>query len=254
MRRRASHAIDTLTALLCSWDEVSAVAVNSQGDDLYDPYFSISFDVYTIGAVRKTEERARAFGDVGAFESSSLTHKDRFLLGDIPIRIEYKLCARFDEVVQAARRGVFELRDTGTYALWRLGAAEITFSRDGWVERVRESLEQLPDEFWSRLRAIQEARAEHLYSDLMAATVRGDTFYFVATAGPFLVAICSLLFTINHKLEPAPRMLRTAVLELERLPSSFQANVEHFVAQETALTMTQRGELAELMVRGVLSL
>lgn len=254
MSERAARAIGRLQAVLDSWDEVSAAGLHRHGDDVYDPYFSLSLDVYTRTSVRDASVRCLEFGEVSAFESSTLTRKDRFLMGSIPVHVEYKRTERFDELVAAAMCGECALRDARTYAFRRVIDAEILISRDGWLETVRANLTQLPDAFWQGLRAAQQATAEHLYSDLSAAAMRNDSFFFTATAGRFLVQLCSLLFSINRRFEPSPRQFHDEVLSLAVLPDSFRANVENFVSQEHGLTMAQRAELAELMVTSVLSL
>src|SRR6056297_2895944 len=99
MRLKAHRSVAALQQVLEGWSEVTAVGLHSPGDDVYDPYFSLNLDVYTASPVRDTEARMRAFGDVGAFESSSLTNKDRFLMGEVPVRVEYKRIERFEELV-----------------------------------------------------------------------------------------------------------------------------------------------------------
>ena len=42
----------------------------------------------------------QTFSNAGAFESSSATSKDRFLVDDTPIRVEYKDIARIDDILK----------------------------------------------------------------------------------------------------------------------------------------------------------
>lgn len=254
MKQKAREVVDQLQAALEAWQEITAVGLHAYGDDLYDPYFSLSFDVYTKTPVRDPSARELAFGDVGAFESSLLTHKDRFLLNDIPVRLEYKLTERFDGLVSAAMSGECRLRDARTYAFRRVVDAEPVISRGEWFATMRASLTRLPERFWAELRASQEATAEHLYADVSAAAMRDDSFYYTMAAGRFIVGLCALLFTINRQFEPSPRRFHGEVLDLPALPDSFPANLESFVRQESGLSMAQRAELAELMVTSVLSL
>lgn len=254
MKQKARAAVDRLRAALEGWQEITAVGLHAYGDDLYDPYFSLSFDVYTKTDVREPAAREVAFGDVGAFESSILTHKDRFLLNEIPVRLEYKLTGRFDGLVSAALNGECRLRDASTYAFRRVVDAEMVLSRGEWFATMRSSLARLPDRFWIELRFAQEATAEHLYADVSAAAMRSDAFYYTMASGRFLVGLCALLFTINRRFEPSPRRFRGEVLDLPILPDSFPANLENYVRQESSLSMAQRAELAELMVTSVLSL
>lgn len=254
MTPKIQEAVDKLTGVLEGWNEVVAVAVNSFGDDRFDPYFTLSFDVYTSAEIRDLPSRETAFGDVGAFESALLTHKDRFLMDDLPVRVEYKRTNRFDELVSAAMAGECRLRDTGTYPFRRVVDAKPVFARSSWLETLRANLSELPDGFWEQLRTAQQASAEHLYADLRAAAMREDSFYFQVTSGTFLVKLCALLFAVNRGFEPSPRALQSEVLELRLIPDSLPANMENFVAVPSSYALAQRAELAELMITAVLSL
>ncbi|MFW6288384.1 MAG: DUF4037 domain-containing protein [Spirochaetota bacterium] len=254
MRLKAHRSVTALQKVLEGWGEVIAVGLHSPGDDVYDPYFSLNLDVYTAAPLRDTDARIRAFGDVGAFESSSLTNKDRFLMGETPVRVEYKRVGRFDELVDAAVRGECLLRDGGTYSFYRVASAEPLLSRQGWLEALQKRLIGLPARFWSELRRSQEATAEHLYADLAAAAMRNDGFFFATSSGRFLSQICGLLFTINERFEPSPRTLFGDTLELPTIPESFASNMENFVDIDRPLSMSQRQELAQIMITGVLSL
>lgn len=254
MTPRIDKALSRIVGVLEQWDEVTAVALNSQGDDRYDPYFALSLDVYTRSEVRVPEAREPFFGDVGAFESSLLRHKDRFLIDDMPIRLEYKRTDRFDQIVASAAAGECRLRDSGTYAFRRMVDAQVLSSRGSWIESIRATLSRLPQGFWDQLRHSQESIVEHLYADLGAAAMRDDPVFFVMSAGRFLTRICALLFTVNRRFEPAPRALNEEVLMLENIPGSFPANLENFVMSGEHFTLSQRAELAHLMVSSVLSL
>ncbi len=254
MTRRIRDKAERVVAVLDSWDEVVAVGLTATGEDLYDPYLTMSFDVYIGAEVRGVSDREGAFGDIGAFESSLLTRKDRFLMDELPVRLEYKRTERFDELIAAALRGECTLRDAGTYAFRRVVDAEVLLSRSGWLESMRGSLKDLPDRFWAQLRSAQQATVEHLFADLSAAAMREDDFYFVASSGSFLTQLCALLFTVNRAFEPSPRTLQSEALRLDEIPDSFPANLESFVRQDQGLSMSQRQELAELMVTSVFSL
>ena len=253
MKPRVESAVRHILDGLSTWNEVEAVTLMLSGDDVYDPYFFLSLDVYTSISVRDGESRRQAYGPVTAFESSALTHKDRFMAGELPFRVEYKLVQRFSDLVSAAETGQSGLRDAGTYSLFRLLEAETLFARSNWLPELRGRLERLPTGFWVELRKTLQDSAEHTYADLKAAAVRNDPLYFTVSAGRFLSALCSLLFAINERFEPSPRQLETAVRELSTVPDSFPANLENFL-DPNSLSMRQRAELGELMVTEVMSL
>lgn len=254
MRLKAHRSVAALQQVLEGWSEIVAVGLHSPGEDVYDPYFSLNLDVYTSAPVRDTDARIRAYGDVGAFESSSLTNKDRFLMGETPVRVEYKRVERFDELVDAAACGNCVLRDGGTYSFYRVANAEPLVSRGGWLEALQARLVELPPGFWTGLRTSQEATAEHLYADLAAAAMRDDRFFFATSTGRFLSQICGLLFTINERFEPSPRTLYGDTLALPTIPEWLASNMENFVDIDRPLSMSQRQELAQIMITGVLSL
>jgi len=251
---RSEGVVSRLADVLKKWDGVDTVAVVRSGDDPYDPYFFVSLDVYCSGPIPEAEARSGEFQPLQLFESSRVTRKDRFLVDEVPVRIEYKQTGRFDELISAAADGTPLFRDAGTYAFHRLQNAEVLFSRTDWVSRMRDALASLPDTFWSRLRRTQQAQAEHVYSDLSAAAAREDSLFFAVSAGRVVTSICALLFTVNRRFEPSSRHLAEEVARLKVVPDSFPANLDNFVRQENMLSMSQRRELAELMVRRVLSL
>jgi hypothetical protein len=193
------------------------------------------------------------FSQAGAFESALLTNKDRFLVGEIPVRVEYKRTSRFESLVADAHHGHCRLRAAGTFAFYRLQEAAILFSRSGWCEATRSGLASLPDEFWREIQSTQLATLEHVYADLQAACAREDSFYFSVTAGRFAARAAAALFAARRRFEPSPRVIGREVLSLPDLPPSFEANLEHFVRVESELSMVQRCEIAGFLVNDLMS-
>jgi hypothetical protein len=243
-----------LTEVLSGWPGVDSVAIHQSGTDHYDPYYFLSIDVYCNGDIPDAPTREAAMQGHSAFESSQVTRKDRFFIGETPIRIEYKDTSRFDELVQAAKAGEPRLRDAGTYPFYRLADSEVLFSRTDWISTIRLALAELPKEFWEKLRETQAARAEHIFADLSTATYRDDRLFFVVSAGRYLRSLAGLLFTINRRFQPSYRLLTNELLKLDILPASFGARLETFIREDGSITSEQRRELAELMIRSVLSL
>ncbi len=254
MTSRALQLTEPIVDVLSSWTGVDSIGIIHSGSDSYDPYYFVSLDVYCSNDIPDADMRCDAFKDHTMFESSHLTRKDRFLVGETPVRIEYKLIKRFNELVEAARAGEARFRDAGTYPFYRLITAEAVFNRTDWLADIREKLGQLPDAFWASLRDTQQARAEHTYADLSQAAVRNDQLFFVVSAGRFLRSLSGLLFTINKRFQPSYRLLGEELYALPTLPESFAARMESFIRQDGTWTLEQRRELAELMVTSVLSL
>jgi hypothetical protein len=254
MASRGSTLVEPILEVLSAWPEVDSTAVIRSGSDHYDPYYFLSLDVYCTGDVPEPALRGEAFSGHTMFESSKVTRKDRFFVGDTPVRIEYKDTRRFDELVRAAKAGEPRFRDAGTYPFYRLATAEVLYTRSDWLPGIREELGDLPEEFWERLRETQAARAEHTYADLSAAAVRNDELFFTVSAGRFLRSVAGLLFTVNRRFQPSYRLLADELAALTTLPDSFAARLESFVRQDGTWSMEQRREIAELLITSVLSL
>lgn len=254
MTSRGTRLAGPIVKVLSQWPGVDSAAILQSGSDQYDPYYFLSLDVYCNGEIPDPATRQAALEGHSAFESSQVTRKDRFFVGETPIRIEYKETARFDDLVHAAQAGEPRFRDAGTYPFYRLTGAEVLYSRSDWISNVREALSDLPDGFWEHLRESQLARAEHTYADLSAAAYRDDELFFIVSAGRYIRSLAGLLFTINRRFQPSYRLLTDELLSLTELPESFPARLETFIRQDGSMTMQQRRELAELMITSVLSL
>ncbi len=254
MTPRLEPTVTGIVDALKRWDQVDAVTVIQSGEDDLDPYFFLSFDVYTTAQIPDRALREAAFANAVAFESAPVSRKDRFLVGDMPVRMEYKEIARFDELLSAARSGVPIFRDDGTYAFYRLDQAEVRFERRSWISDTRKALALLPDSFWSGLAKTSAARLEHIYADLGAAVAREDRFFYWISAASFIRQLCSLLFVLNRRFEPSPRQLADDVRRLPRLPEAFEARLDAFLAVSGQIDPRQKRELAELLIRDVFSL
>ena len=254
MTPRVGRAVGQVSEILARWNGIDAVACIESGDDLYDPYFFVSLDIYLSGTIPAVGERKEQLQGIVAFESSSVTKKDRFLVDSVPVRLEYKEQKRFNELVAAAEKGEPLFRDSGTYAFYRLAHAEVLQARSSWLDDVRERIRSLPNSFWQSLSDAQKARAEHTYADLTAATVRGDDFFFLVSSARFVRSLTAWVFAINHEFQPSDRLALDAISSLRELPQSFLARMENCVRQDGSLTLEQRRELAELLVRSLLSL
>ena len=92
MKRKVQRISGDLAARLGGLPGVdSIVLAEIVGDDFVDPYFFFSLDVYYRGTLPDEGARRKLFSDAGAFESSSVAAKDRFLIEEFPVRIQEKL-------------------------------------------------------------------------------------------------------------------------------------------------------------------
>jgi hypothetical protein len=224
--------------------------------DILDPYFALIFDVFYAGPIPEAEERRTLFGeDTVAFEPR--TNKDRFLIGEIPVRIEYKATGNIDELVAIAdtkRESLWLIKDSGTYSYYRLTRGELLFKRSDWILTIRERLDKLDDDFWTAMRAANQSKMEHLLHDLGAALFQEDDFHFLISSALFIKMVCLTLFCVNHRFEPSHRAYYHQVMELPVLPEAFHAQLDSFLRPDAAITRTRKYTLAQVIARNVIGL
>jgi hypothetical protein len=146
------------------------------------------------------------------------------------------------------------IKNSGTYGFYRLAQGEVVFSRSGWIMEVRRRLENLSGEFWSFMRSAHESKMEHFLSDLGAAVIQQDEFFYLISAAGFIKNACLTLFCINRRFEPSHRAYRGRVLELPELSESFRAQFETFLSSGPEITMERKFSVAQLIARGIVAL
>ncbi len=254
MKGRTEEAVSSVAERLETWPSMDTITLVESGTNTNDPYFFVSLDAYHRGELPEEEERRAVFQDTVAFESIHVTRKDRFLLHDIPIRIEYKDIRRFDEIIRAAEgnRGIY--RDSGTYMFYRLKECTILKQKSDWITEVRKDLDAFTPNFWETLRNLFQARMEHYLGDLHAAVIREDPLFYLVSSSGFIRSVASVLFAINRKFEPAPRSFLDRLPELPTLPDSFHGRFDSFLRIESGLTPDRKFEIARLLAQSVIAL
>jgi hypothetical protein len=258
MKYKTKILADRFVTLLSHWEEVECISLNEAADpDILDPYFALILDVYHSAPVPLPAERSALYGpDVAAFETSSQGNKDRFLIGDLPVRLEFKSTEKIEELVSFAdtkQDSLWLVKDSGTYGYYRLANGEAIFSRTGWINGVKKRLSNLDGEFWRQMRDASQSKMEHYLSDLGAALIHSDEFHYLISSALFIKSACLNLFSINHRFEPSHRGYYKQVLELPTQPESFNAQLETFL-REGGLTMERKYSLAQLIARGLIAL
>ncbi|MDR1909591.1 MAG: DUF4037 domain-containing protein [Spirochaetaceae bacterium] len=260
MKIKTKILADRLVALFSGWPGVECVSLNEAAmPDTLDPYFALVLDVFFSAPIPPPEERRGLYGeDVTAFENSSHHLKDRFLIGDMPVRVEYKSIAQIEELASYADTradSLWLIKDSGTYGFYRLTQGEVLYRRSGWIDKVRERLLAAQDDFWERLRDVNQSKMEHFLNDLGAALYQGDDFFSLISAAGFIKHACLTLFCVNRRFEPSHRAYGAQVLELPELPESFAAQLEIFLShREGGASAERRYTLAKLIARGIISL
>jgi len=257
MKYKTKVLVERFAGILSAWPGVECVALNEAAlPDILDPYFALILDVFFSSPIPGAGQRCEMFGsDVAAFESSG--EKDRFLLGDVPVRLEYKSTAKVEELVSIADEqpgSLWLIKHSGTYGFYRLASGDTVLSRSGWIDGIRKRLERLPDAFWDEMRSSAQSKMEHFLSDLGAASFQGDEFHYLVASAGFIKTACLALFCANRRFEPSHRAYYRQALELPILPERFPAQLENFFSAGPGSSMDRRFSLAKLMARGIVGL
>ena len=259
MKYKTKKLIEHFVSVLSQWPEVECISLNEAADsDTLDPYFALILDVYYNGTIPGPEERKILYGqDIAVFESSGGGAKDRFLVGETPVRLEYKNTKKIEEmtaIVESRQDDFWLLKDSGTYGYYRLTYGEILFSRTKWINKIKDKLLNLNDQFWRLIRDAVQSKMEHSLSDLGAAMINNDEFFYLISSALFIKNACLAIFCINHRFEPSHRAYYKQVLELPILPESFPAMLEIFLRENEELTMERKYNVAQLLGRNIIAL
>ncbi len=245
---------DGIQRVVETWKSIDTITVMRFGADRFDPSFFLSYDVYYHATLPERSERESAFETAQAFEASLDGLKDRFILDEVPVRLEYKSIGQMDRLVNR----VFDVESSGyprsTYGLYRIINSDLVLSRSDWLRGVRERLATPPIEFWRRRRSVLESRMEHALSDLASAAVADEELFFQLSLADFLENLLRALFTINRRFEPSGRSMAAAVSTLAVIPEEFSSRLEHLLRTESAVKKNQKREIAELLARSLLHL
>jgi hypothetical protein len=259
MKYKTKILVERFTEILSAWKCVECITLNEAAlSDTLDPYFALILDVFCSAPIPKAEERCRLYGeDVAAFESSGQGEKDRFLIGDIPVRLEFKKIEKIDELVEIACSNydsLWFIKDSGTYGFYRLANCDVIFSRSNWIHDVRKDLENIDDQFWVQMRGNVQSKMEHFLSDLGAACFQNDKFHYLIASAGFIKTACLTLFCINKRFEPSHRAYYKQVSELPILPESFAAEFQTFLEDDTTADLDSRFYLAKLIAQKIVML
>lgn len=259
MRRKVERIAEALSDAISAWATVECVSLCEQSEgDVLDPYFALVLDVYHRGDIPGIDTRRTAFsgiaGDPGAFESSSSQPKDRFFIEGLPVRVEYKSIARFEEFLSREADLVWILKDAGTYAFYRIAHSKDLFSRSGWIDGMKRRILDLPESFWNALGESCRAKMEHYLADLGAAALQDDGFFYLLSAAGFARYCSAVLFAANHAFEPSHRMIEKRLSSLAKLPDDFRGRWETFMRSDIELSREQKYKVAELLAKSLVAL
>jgi hypothetical protein len=259
MKYKTKKLSDRFVSVLSQWPQVECISLNEAADsDTLNPYFALILDVYHRGEVPPPEKRWGIYGsDAAAFETSNQGNKDRFLVGSLPVRLEFKSTDKIEELVSIAESkhdSLWLIKDSGTYGYYRLAQGDVLFSRTEWINSIRTRLLSLDDDFWIRMRDANQSKMEHYLSDLGAALINNDEFHYLISSALFIKSACLSLFCINRRFEPSHRAYYRKVMELPVLPESFAAELETFLRESGELTLERKYKIAQLIARNIIAL
>ncbi|MBN2051499.1 MAG: DUF4037 domain-containing protein [Spirochaetales bacterium] len=255
MRRKVKRISEDLAERLSGWEQVDTITLLESGEEeLYNPYFFLSLDVYYSGNLPEAETRQKLFSDAGAFESSSTAKKDRFLLEDMPVRVEYKNIDRINTLLDRIEENLWVFRQTGTYMFYRLQQGKLLFNRSDWLTGIQERLQHLPDSYWEALSKAATATMEHYLTDMKSAAMEEDSFFYLISSAGFIKSLVSSLFIINHRFEPSGRNLADHLFNLPVLPENFRGRYESFISDDQEFTPARKCEIAVLLAKSLFRL
>lgn len=258
MKPKVRELADKIVSLVSTWESVEAVCLNeAAATDTLDPYFALILDVYVSGAIPNTPVRTASYPPHSVFETSPTGTKDRFLVGELPVRIEYKSVQRMEELAAIALRAgtdLWKVRDSGTYVFYRLLNCKPLFERTSWLSGISGELSGISDAFWVQMRSFYQSTMDHFLADLGASIVRDDPFHYMISAASFIKYACAALFMENGEFEPSHRGYLSRVTALKTLPDDFSGRFESFLRPDSELPPARKYEIAKLIARSIVSL
>lgn len=258
MKPKVRELADRLVSAISGWEAVESICLNeAAATDTLDPYFALILDVYVRENVPPASVREAAFPPHSVFETSPTGTKDRFMVGDLPVRIEYKAVSRIGELTEIALRAgsdLWKIRDSGTYVFYRLVHCKPLFERGTWLKEETARLSNLSDAFWVQMRSFYQSTMDHYLADLGAAIVRDDPFHYLIASSNFINFACAALFMENGEFEPSHRGYLSRVSGLKTIPDDFAGRFESFLRPDSELPPARKYEIAKLIAVSLVNL
>lgn len=252
---RINRIIDSLTDIITTWDGVEAItSMEFLADETFDAYFFISLDIYFAKELPEFERRRSYFPEAIAFESSRAHLKDRFLLHDIPIRLEYKKVSTYFDLIRNYEQHERQYRGSGTYGLYRIENAKVHHDPLSKFAELQQAIQKPDNAFWRFLYTIFRGTTVHFLGDLSAAALRDDHYFFLFSSSGFLHNFIRLLFTINKQYECSGRQVYKDVFTLNILPENFVGRFETFLRSDGGISLEKKAEVAELLTTSVIGM
>ena len=246
---RVKTIIDTLKNTIASWQDVNCIlAGKALKEDVLDPYFVITLDVYYKDCIPDSDTRNTLFEYPGAFETSPKQDKDRFFIDELPVHIIYKK----QQVVENYLVDYKKLFQEGTtYSIFRIFNADIIYNCDTWITAIQEQFSKLGEAFWGQLFKYNIYKIEHYLTDLGSAVMKHDDFFFLVSLSGFMTSCASALFARNHEWFPYYRKLNEYLCKLKVVPENF-SRYWNDILNTGKLTQEKRYQLAQLLAKEII--
>lgn len=258
MKPKVRELAEQLAASLSALESVECICVNeAAATDTLDPYFALILDVYLSGPLSPTAKRTALYPSHTLFETSPNGTKDRFLVGELPVRVEYKYTSRIEELSAIALRAgsdLWKIRDSGTYVFYRLTHCKVLYTKTDWLEKTVETLTNLSDTFWAQMRSFYQSTMDHFLNDLGASLIQNDSFHYLISASGFIKHACSALLMENGQFEPSHRGYFDQVTALKTLPDEFTTRFESFLRPDSELHPERKYDIAKLIAKSIVGL
>ncbi len=249
MKGKVLRIAESLAAKISSWEGVEAIQLGEAADiEVYDPFFTVDLDVYIQGPIPEAQDRRERFPEVDSYESSSSPAVDRFMIEELPVSLHFMETAGIDILVHRIIDSEWVFHETGTNMLYRIEKGHILYSRGGWLAAVRASRAEIPEGFWTHVRARSLAMTEKALSDMGAAAFHSDDFLFLISCAKLIKCVAGFLFSLNRQFEPSGRMLYERLKALPLLPDEFIGRLDNLLRPEDGLSPDARREIARLIV------
>ena len=254
MKRKVEKILSELVNTISKWDVDTLALGEAASIETYDPYFNIDIDVYYNNDLYESEKRREQFNSPAGFETSPVKTVDKFLIDNLPVNLNYWPLTRIENLIKRVKENNWFFRFESTNVLYRIESGKVFYSTDGWLDKIRDRLKNISDEFWNKIKEQSRFSLDYSLNNMGAAVYRGDHYFFNVSASRFIQGLCCFLFETNKKFEPAARYLHKYIRGLEIKPEGFNGRFDSLIRLDIELTPEQKYEIAKLIAKSISAL
>ena len=252
MKQRVRKILEGLTATVSGWDAVEAIVLGEEADvETFDPYFNIDLDVYFRGHLLPSNDRRERLDNPGGFETSPIYPIDRFFVDNLPAGVHYKDVSRMNLLLKRVKEQTWVFRTESTNVLYRIEKGEVLHSKGDWFSELRSGFKDIPEGFWKGIMEAARFSLDHHLNGIGAAVYRDDHLFYQRSASGFCTSLCSYVFAMNRRFEPAARLLHERIKDLQDLPPEFLGRFESFIRPDAELKPSTKYEIAKLLAKSL---